>query len=153
MTSLNEPRERQHHHKTAVFDPLSKWSAEQVARLGFLVGLGWSAKRISEDPILFCSSRDVYKRASRYGLSFLEARAMAASDLPPEAHDWIGEAAGRPTCLAQGRLAHDRFGEAAKKRGLTRTGLGRRLLREIAMDPHLVDNILDDDFGREDAAA
>jgi hypothetical protein len=129
MTDPDEPRERPRHYKTAVLDSSSKWTAKQVARLGFLVGLGWSAKRIAEDPLLACNAHNVYRRANRFGLSFLEARAMLASDLPPE--------------------AHDRLGAAADKRGLTREALERRLLREIAMDPHLIDNVLDDDFGRE----
>jgi hypothetical protein len=29
----------------------SRWTGERIARLGFLLGLGWDAKRIAQDPI------------------------------------------------------------------------------------------------------
>ena len=112
-------------YKTAAFDPPTKWNVKQVARFGFLIGLGWSAKRIAEDPLLACSVRNVYARANRFGLSFLEAREKSLDlDFPPE--------------------AHDRFVAAADKRGLSREALACVLMREIAVDPHLISNILDD---------
>jgi hypothetical protein len=99
------------------------WTHERIARLGFLVGLGWGAERISCDPLIASTPNNVYRRAQSLGLSFRAARVMSL-ELPPE--------------------AHLRFGGAASRRGLTPEALARRLLHEIASDPNLVENILDD---------
>jgi hypothetical protein len=104
------------------------WEDKRLGRLGFLMGIGWNGQRIADD--LGTTRNNVYAQANRLGLSFREARAMSL-DLSPS--------------------AHLRFGEAADKRGLTRDALGRLLLHEIACDPHLIDNVLDD--AADEAAA
>lgn len=99
------------------------WTAGRSARFGFLMGLGWNAERIAKDSGIVSTPANVHVHARRLGLSFCTARAWSL-DLPLE--------------------AHARFGQAADKRGLTRHALARLLLREIATDPHLIDNVLDD---------
>lgn len=102
------------------------WTGERIARLGFLIGLGWDAKRVSVDTIINSNPANVCRQAHRFGLAFRDAQAMSF-DMSTE--------------------AHRRFGDAAAKRGLTREALSRLLLREIATDPNLIDNVLDDDMG------
>jgi hypothetical protein len=100
----------------------SRWTGERIARLGFLLGLGWDAKRIADDPIISSTPNNVHRQAQRFGLAF---RAAALSLRLP------AEAAGR-------------FDAAAAKRGLTREAMIKLLLLEVASEPHPIDNILDD---------
>jgi hypothetical protein len=102
----------------------SRWTGERIARLGFLLGLGWDAKRIAEDPIIASTPNNVHRQAQRFGLAFRAAAAAMSLRLPAEA------------------TSH--FEEAATKRGLTRESMIKLLLLEVASDPHLIDNILDD---------
>jgi hypothetical protein len=99
------------------------WSAERVARLGFLVGQGFAAKRIAEDPLIASTPNNVHRQAQRFGLAFRDAMAMALR-LPPD--------------------AAARYDTAAEKRGLTREALIRLLVMTAAAEPNLLDNILDD---------
>jgi len=103
--------------------PKTRWTAERIARLGFLIGLGWDAKRVAEDPLIVSTANNVHRQAQRFGLAF---RAVPASPfrLPPEANEL--------------------YDSAATKRGLTREALMRMLLIVAAEDPSLIDNILDD---------
>ena len=101
----------------------SRWTGERIARLGFLLGLGWDAKRIADDPIISSTPNNVHRQAQRFGLAFRAAAAALSLRLP-------AEAAGR-------------FDAAAAKRGLTREAMIKLLLLEVASEPHL-DNILDD---------
>jgi Ribbon-helix-helix protein, copG family len=102
----------------------SRWTGERIARLGFLLGLGWDAKRIAEDPIIASTQNNVHRQAQRFGLAFRAAAAAMSLRLPPD--------------------AASRFDRAAEKRGLTREAIIRLLLLEVADDPNLIDNILDD---------
>jgi hypothetical protein len=77
----------------------SRWTGERIARLGFLLGLGWDAKRIADDPIIASIPNNVHRQAQRFGLAF-RAAAAAMSLRPPDA------------------ACH--FDAAAVKRGLTR---------------------------------
>ena len=99
------------------------WTATRIARLGFLVGQGFAAKRIAEDPLIASTPNNVYRQTQRFGLAFREAMAMALP-LSPEA------------------AAH--YDAAAEKRGLTREALIRLLVMTAAAEPNLLDNILDD---------
>jgi hypothetical protein len=101
---------------------MSRWTGERIARLGFLIGLGWSAKLIAADPIVASTDHNVHIQASRYGLSFRRAKGIA-------------------TFLPARAIHH--FERAATKRGLSYDALIRLLLLEIAADPNLLDNILD----------
>ncbi len=51
------PRERQ------------AWTGERIARLGFLAGLGWTAKKIADDPLIRSTSNNVYRQAARFGIA------------------------------------------------------------------------------------
>lgn len=103
----------------------SCWTGERIARLGFLLGLGWDAKRIAEDPLIASTPNNVHRQAQRFGLAFRAAAAAAvALRLPPEAASL--------------------YDAAAAKRSLTREGIVRLLLLVVAEDPILLDNILDD---------
>ena len=100
----------------------ARWTGERIARLGFLLGLGWDAKRVAEDPIIASTQNNVHRQAQRFGLLF---RTVATAwQLPPNASSY--------------------FEVAAAKRSLTRDALIRLLLLEVAADPNLLDNILDD---------
>jgi len=100
------------------------WTGERIARLGFLLGLGWDAKRVAEDPIIASTPNNVFRQAQRFGLGFRAAAAALALQLPPDA------------------TSH--FEAAASKRGLTGQAMIHNLLLEVAADPNLLDNILDD---------
>jgi hypothetical protein len=102
----------------------TQWTGERIARLGFLVGLGWDAKSISEDAIIASTTNNVHRQAQRFGLSF-RAAAVACSSLPENVVDSLNA--------------------AAFKRGLSLPVLVAMILRE--MDHTLIDNILDDDGG------
>ena len=114
---------RDYRLKVDVAQP-SRWTGERIARLGFLVGLGWDANRMAEDPIILSTPNNVHRQVQRFGLAFRAAM--------PALLDGVG-----PDAAA-------RFQTAAVKRGLSREGLIRVLLLEIATDPNLIDNILDD---------
>ncbi len=103
--------------------PKTVWTADRIARLGFLVGQGFAAKRIAGDPLIASTPNNVHRQAQRFGLAFREAMA-ATLRLPPE--------------------AAARYDAAAEKRGLTREALIRLLVMTAAAEPHLLDNILDD---------
>lgn len=104
----------------------SRWTGERIARLGFLLGLGWDARRISEDPLISSTPNNVHRQAQRFGLAFRAAAAALSLRLPPDA--------AAP------------FDAAAAKRSLTREAMIRVLLLVLAADPALIDNILDDGF-------
>jgi hypothetical protein len=103
--------------------PKTRWTGERIARLGFLLGLGWDAKRIAQDPLITSTANNVHRQAQRFGLAF---RAASASSfrLPPQAASL--------------------FDSAAEKRSLTREGIIRLLLTTVAAEPTLLENILDD---------
>lgn len=103
----------------------SRWTGERIARLGFLLGLGWDAKKIAEDPIISSTPNNVHRQAQRFGLAFRAAAAAMSLRLPSE--------------------AASRFEAAAAKRSLTREAMIKLVLLEVASDPHLIDNILDDE--------
>jgi hypothetical protein len=102
------------------FEP-PRWTGERIARLGFLIGLGWDAGHVAEDPIIASTTNNVHRQAQRFGLSFRAAESLLVS----------------PVLAAK-------FEMAAEKRGMTREALIRCLLFEIATEPNLIDNILDD---------
>jgi hypothetical protein len=99
------------------------WTAERIARLGFLVGQGFAAKRIADDPLIASTPNNVHRQAQRFGLAFRDALATAVR-LPAEA-----------------AASYD---AAAEKRGVTRETLIKLLVMTAAAEPHLLDNILDD---------
>lgn len=103
-----------------------EWTPERVARLGFLVGLGWDGARIAAD--FQTSANNTFRQASRLGLSFREATIANRDTLE-------GQMSG---------LTIKTFDDAAMSRGISRTELVRRLMLEISCDPVLIDNILDD---------
>ena len=99
----------------------TRWCFPRVARLGFLVGQGWDAKRVAVDPLIASTPNNVHRQAQRFGLAFREAAGLR---LP---NDVMG-----------------RLDEAAAKRGLNRDGLIRAVLVTAGSEAGLIDNILDD---------
>ncbi|HLH11858.1 MAG TPA: hypothetical protein VKV77_08270 [Methylovirgula sp.] len=99
------------------------WTTERIARLGFLIGQGFAAKRVAADPLISSTPNNVHRQAQRFGLAFRESK-PAFPRLPPE--------------------AEARFDAAAEKRGLTREALMRVLLLTVGAEPNLLENILDD---------
>ena len=99
----------------------TRWSFTRVARLGFLVGQGWDAKKVAGDPTVASTANNVHRQAQRFGLAFREAAGL--------------------------RLPHEiagRLDEAAIKRGISREGVIRALLMTAGSEAGLIDNILDD---------
>ena len=76
------------------FIPKTRWTAERIARLGFLIGLGWEAKRVAEDPLIVSTPNNVHRQAQRFGLAF---RAVPVSPLrlPPDAAELYDAAAAK----------------------------------------------------------
>jgi hypothetical protein len=99
----------------------SAWTTARIARLGFLIGQGFAARRIADDPLIASTPNNVHRQAQRFGLAFRDVPGLR---LPPE--------------------AAARCDVAAEKRGLTREALIRLLVSTAAAEPNLLDNILDD---------
>lgn len=99
------------------------WTGSRIARLGFLVGLGWEARRIADDPLIASTANNVHRQAQRFGLGFRDVP-IAPTKLPPH----VGT----------------RIDAAAARRCMTRESLIRQLLIVAAEEPGLLDNILDD---------
>ena len=96
------------------------WSRERVARLGFLVGLGWTAKRIAGDPMIASTPNNVYRQAHRFGLLLTEAP--------------------RGRCAIQISLSASAVYErAAARHGITPEALMRRVLMATAIAPQRVE--------------
>jgi hypothetical protein len=102
--------------------PKKCWTRERVARLAFLVGIGWDAKRIAADALIESTPNNVHRQADRFGLSF---RAVTG----------IGMALKREIVAG--------LTKAAEKRRVTPEALANHLLAIIVADD-LVDGILDD---------
>lgn len=103
--------------------PKTRWTGERIARLGFLLGMGWDAKRIAVDPLIQSTANNVHRQAQRFGLAF---RAANNSDLKLTAKQ------------AQ------TFDLAAAKRGITRECIINLLIKTAGADVSLLENILDD---------
>ncbi len=66
--------------------PKTRWTAERVARLGFLIGLGWDAKRVSEDPVISSTSNNVHRQGAAFSVSPFApclSRRCACRRMPP----------------------------------------------------------------------
>jgi hypothetical protein len=105
--------------------PNQDWTEVRVARLGYLVGIGWDGERIAAD--LGTNANNIYRQAARTGLSFHEATRMR-----------------KAMRKAQEQKPDEPIFAAAKRRRITRDELIDRLLEQIESDPVLIDNILDD---------
>ena len=59
------------------------WTLRRVAWFGFLVGLGWTAKRIAADELIRSTPENVWRQAHRFGLSLAAApQGQVCVDLP-----------------------------------------------------------------------
>ncbi len=123
MTSVAKKNSGDAIIRVPISERYSRWTAERIARLGFLLGLGWDARRIADDPLITSTPNNVHRQAQRFGLAF-RAAAAGGLRLPPWAERF--------------------YDSAAAKRGLTREGMIRLLLLTVAEDPTLLDNIMDD---------
>ncbi len=101
----------------------TRWTGERIARLGFLLGMGWDSKRIANDPLIRTTSNNVHRQAQRFGLAF---RASNVDRLK----------------LSSKQL--DVLDKAAEKRGVTRECLIKLLIKTVAEEQDLLENILDD---------
>ncbi len=99
----------------------TRWTDERIARLGFLVGLGWSGERIAADPLIRSTTNNIHRQAQRFGLRF---RAASATQLQKPIREVLDA--------------------AAMKRGITQEKLIQLILATLAQEPTLIDNILDD---------
>jgi hypothetical protein len=103
--------------------PKIRWTVERVARLGFLIGQGFDAIRVADDPLIDTTPNNVHRQAHRFGLAFRD-HSPAVVNLPPEA-----------------AFIYD---VAAEKRGVTREALIRQLVLTAGRDASLLQNVLDD---------
>ena len=69
-----------------------RWTSERIARLGFLLGLGWDAARVAADPIIASTPNNVHRQAQRFGLAF---RTASTASLPASATRYFDAAAER----------------------------------------------------------
>ncbi|WP_244395950.1 hypothetical protein [Beijerinckia indica] len=99
----------------------TRWTDERIARLGFLVGLGWSGERIARDPLIRSTTNNIHRQAQRFGLRF---RAASVSQIQKPIRDVLDA--------------------AAEKRGITQEKIIHLILATLAQEPNLIDNILDD---------
>lgn len=107
-----------------------QWTPERIARLRALADLGWRPERIARDPLIIpASAESVGRQARRLHISFRKIPVAKTS---------------KAAAVAVPSKAYTHFGVAAAKRGLSREALAHRLLMEIASDPNLIANILDD---------
>jgi hypothetical protein len=148
----------------------TRWTGERIARLAFLVGIGWDAKRIAADALILSTPNNVHRQAQRFGLSFRVASSVGVG-LKREIIAGLKEAAERrkvtPEALANQLLGilvsenllssvlDDGIGiglkpeivaglkEAAEKRNLTPGDLGNQLLG-ILVSENLLSSVLDD---------
>ncbi len=111
---------------------LPKWTPERVARLKNLIELGLRPEVIAKDPLINTTAESVSRKARRLRIAFAPSDRPAFSTI---ANDAAAKASSK---------AYIHFDAAARKRGLSRVALARRLLREIAADPVLIENVLDD---------
>ena len=97
------------------------WSEQRVARLGYLVGIGWDASRIAADPVVRSTAAEVHRLANRLGLRFRRT------------------VDGAPLNLDGQRMAY--FDREARPRRLPTEALLRKLGEAIA-DERMVDQLL-----------
>ena len=102
-----------------MFDLGLAWRKERIARLGFLVGRDKSADEIATE--LETSSSSVCQQADRLGLLFRDVPNEIAVTLSPRA------------------------GKVLWVRNCTAAELVKRILEICATEPHLLENILDED--------
>ncbi len=101
----------------------TRWNGERIARMGFLVGLGWDAKRIASDALIASTPNNVHRQVNRFGLAFSNVQTSGLR--------------------VPGKISAVLDAEATK-RGMTQETWIRLLLITLASDKYLIDNILDD---------
>lgn len=105
--------------------PKSRWTQDRVARLGYLVGLGWPAERIAKDPLINTQVRNVHRQVMRFGLSFREAKVTNSNSVSSKTRSVLDL--------------------EAEKRGMTPEKFIGYVMNVLANEPTLLNNILDDD--------
>lgn len=103
----------------------SRWTQDRVARLGYLVGLGWPAERIAKDPLINTQVSNVFKQVMRFGLSFREAKITNSNSVSSKTRSILDL--------------------EAEKRGMTPEKFIGYVINVLANEPTLLNNILDDD--------
>jgi hypothetical protein len=81
-------------------------SCNRNSQITFLLGLGWEAKRIAEDPIICSTPNNVHRQAQRFGLDFRAAAAAHSLRLPPEAATHFEEAAAKRSLTRESMIGH-----------------------------------------------
>ncbi len=86
--------------------PPRRWTHERVARLGFLAGLGWTAQKIADDPLIRTTANNVYRQAQRFGIALSDGpQGQICIRLPLQNMQVVDRAAreARLTCEAYTR--------------------------------------------------
>ena len=85
----------------------TRWTGERIARLGFLVGLGWDAKRIAADPIIHSTDNNVHRQVQRFGLGFRSADKLSLKqDVVKAIEPIAGELGLSPESLVNKLMRH-----------------------------------------------
>jgi hypothetical protein len=106
-----------------VAEKYDTWTEERIATLGYLVGSGREVEAIAEE--LGTTAGNVYRQASRFGLSF-----RASPGISMSRHTYSGIQA------------------AAHRRGTDTAALVNKVLHILGDDPTLLENIIDDEKSR-----
>lgn len=107
-----------------VAEKYDTWTEERIATLGYLVGSGREVEAIAEE--LGTTAGNVYRQASRFGLSFRASPGISMSTRTYKA-----------------------VGAAAHRRGQDTATIVNKVLRILGDDPTLLENVLDDEKSRE----
>jgi len=99
------------------------WTEDRIAQLGYMVGAGRDVETIAEE--MGTTSGNVYRQASRFGLSFRTAPGISMST-----HTYRAVQA------------------AAHRRGQETATIVNKVLRILGDDPTLLENVLDDEYSR-----
>lgn len=106
-----------------VAEKYDTWTEERIATLGYLVGSGREVEAIAEE--LGTTAGNVYRQASRFGLSF-----RASPGISMSRHTYRG------------------IQDAAHRRGTDTAELVNKVLHILGGDPTLLENIIDDEKSR-----
>jgi hypothetical protein len=101
---------------------MSKWTPVRAARLGYLAGLGYSAREIANDPIVDSTETNIGRHASRFKVSLKEGRQRPVPEV----------------------TLTKAFRDAARTRDLRVDELIHKVIAAVAAEPNLIDAILDD---------
>ena len=106
----------------------ARWTGKRLIQLGFLIGLGQNGEMMSKDPIIRCTSNNIYRQLSRYGFKLSEAIKFRKVE---------------PIAVRLPREIRRNLEKVAAELEMTVNDLVHRIVMEAGQDPVLARNILD----------